>query len=189
MHSALATPVRLPPAIAPKAGNHGDRWYRSAINPDNRPAHIGDTAMDQPAAPASNSRNIKIILIIVAVLLLCMIGCAGGTVYFVFSMMKSSDAYKGAVLRARNDPAVQQALGEPIEEGFVVSGSINLQDNNGTAQFDISLSGPKSSGNLHVSATKTEGVWSYQKLSFTSPSAAKPIDLADPVPPGDGPEK
>ena len=40
----------------------------------------------------------------------------------VFSLMKSSDAYQDAVARAQADPAVQAALGAPIEEGLFVTG-------------------------------------------------------------------
>ena len=38
--------------------------------------------------------------------------------FFVFSVLKSSDVYKTAVERAKNDQRVVAALGTPIREGL-----------------------------------------------------------------------
>ena len=47
-------------------------------------------------------------------------------VTIVFGMMKSSDVYKDALAMARAEPAVEMALGTPIEEGLFVVGNINI---------------------------------------------------------------
>ena len=53
---------------------------------------------------------------------LAMLLLAAGFVFFiiaiVFGAMKSSDAYKMALARAKADPRVVSALGSPIEDGF-----------------------------------------------------------------------
>jgi len=41
----------------------------------------------------------------------------------VFSAIKSTDVYKEALERAKADPAVIEALGSPIKDGFLVSGN------------------------------------------------------------------
>ena len=48
-------------------------------------------------------------------------------VTIVFGMMKSTDAYKEALAKARANPYVQEALGSPIEDGLLVMGNINVK--------------------------------------------------------------
>src|SRR5207237_10887624 len=45
----------------------------------------------------------------------------------VFSAMKSTDVYKGALTRAQAHPSVIEALGSPLKEGFLLSGSPNVK--------------------------------------------------------------
>ncbi|MFL6504739.1 MAG: cytochrome c oxidase assembly factor Coa1 family protein, partial [Candidatus Udaeobacter sp.] len=42
----------------------------------------------------------------------------GSILLIVFSAMKSTDVYKQALARAKADPAVIEALGSPIKDGF-----------------------------------------------------------------------
>jgi hypothetical protein len=69
-------------------------------------------------------------------------GLAALIVTVVFGMLKSSDAYQGALARARADPAVVMALGSPIEEGWFVMGNINISGSSGEADLAIPVSGP-----------------------------------------------
>ena len=50
----------------------------------------------------------------------------GSILVIVFSAMKSTDVYKEALARAKADPAVIEALGSPIKDGFPVSGNTNV---------------------------------------------------------------
>src|SRR3954468_16310911 len=45
---------------------------------------------------------------------------------FVFTVLKSTDVYKEALVRAKADPAVVQALGEPIKEGLMPFGGAQV---------------------------------------------------------------
>jgi len=47
----------------------------------------------------------------------------GSILVIVFSAMKSTDVYKEALSRAKEHPAVLEALGSPIQDGFLVSGN------------------------------------------------------------------
>jgi hypothetical protein len=42
-----------------------------------------------------------------------------GIVLLVFGAMKSSDVYKDALAKAKTEPAVTEALGSPIKDGFL----------------------------------------------------------------------
>ena len=88
----------------------------------------------------------------------------GALVYFVLAVLKSSDAYAGALERARLSPAVVSALGEPVEPGWWVSGSLHVTGPSGTAEFMTPLRGPAGRGTLFVEAEKRAGLWRYMIL-------------------------
>ena len=96
---------------------------------------------------------------------------------FVFGMIKHTGAYAEAVARAKADPAVIEALGTPIEEGFMVSGQISETGPSGTADMSIPLRGPRGAGTLYVEAKKSAGRWEYQRLVFEVGGTRRRIDL------------
>src|SRR5687767_11579148 len=71
-------------------------------------------------------------------------------VYFAFGAMKSSYAYQEAMTRTRANADAIRELGEPIESGWMISGSIKLNDSSGKADLSIPVSGPKKSGKVYV---------------------------------------
>ena len=95
----------------------------------------------------------------------------------VFGMMKSSDAYKIAVARAKADERVISALGTPISEGWLVSGKTNVTGGSGEADLSIPISGPKGKGTIYAVATKFAGEWTYSKLVVKIDSTGETIDL------------
>ena len=114
------------------------------------------------------------------------IGCAAMTVAIialaafifvvVFGAMRSSTPYREAVDRAKSDPRVIELLGRPIETGWFVSGSVNTQNRDGNATFDIPLTGPKGKATLRVEAIKKRGRWTYTEMIVT-PASGPEIDL------------
>ena len=57
-----------------------------------------------------------------------------------------------------------ELLGDPIEAGWLMSGSINTSGNSGDANFTIPVSGPKGKGTVYVEAYKDGGNWQYTQL-------------------------
>jgi hypothetical protein len=64
----------------------------------------------------------------------------------VFGAIKSTDPYRDAIARAKMHPAVIEALGSPIKEGFFVSGNTNVNGAAGEANLAIPIFGPKGRG-------------------------------------------
>jgi hypothetical protein len=93
--------------------------------------------------------------------------------------MKSSDVYKEALREAAANDVVTQALGSPIEPGWLVLGNINISDGSGTADLKIPISGPKGKAVIHVVATKTDGKWELTTLEveLRGPGAHLRFDL------------
>lgn len=83
----------------------------------------------------------------------------------VMGSMKSSDAYKQAVARARANPTVVARLGTPIAEGRWVSGNISVQNDSGNADLLIPISGPHGKAVVHAVAAKSGGKWEFSRLS------------------------
>ena len=102
---------------------------------------------------------------------------AGSIVVIVFSAMKSTDVYKEALARAKADPAVIEALGSPIKDGFLVSGNSNVNGASGESNLAIPISGPKGKGTIYVSATKSLGRWIYSGLVVEVSGTHDRIDL------------
>ena len=124
------------------------------------------------------NRNWKWVVSVACVLMLAIIG---GFIYavfmLVFHMMHSSGSYQQAMARARQDSTLMAALGTPIEEGFMMTGKINENDETGSADLTIPLSGPKGSAVLHLRASKSTGVWTYSDLQVNIDATNQRIDL------------
>jgi hypothetical protein len=111
-------------------------------------------------------------------------GFIGSIFFFVFSMMKSNDAYQHALEAARHSPEVVAALGEPIQDGWLVSGNFEENGPSGVANFSIPVSGPKGAATVYVEAHKSAGLWTYNTLVVELGATHARIDLQpSPVPP------
>jgi hypothetical protein len=139
-----------------------------------------DQPLTQPATPRPNwwKRNWKwfvpLSCFTVALLFLAFIG---SILVIVFSAMKSTDVYKEALARAKADPAVIEALGSPIRDGFPVSGNTNVTGASGESNLAIPISGPKGKGTIYVSANKSLGQWNYLRRVVEVGQTHQRIDL------------
>jgi hypothetical protein len=100
----------------------------------------------------------------------------------VFGAMKSSDAYKGALAKAKADPRVVKALGSPIKDGFFAGGNVNVSGTSGHADMNIPISGPKGKGTIYFVATKFAGEWTFSKLIVEVANTGQRIDLIEDPP-------
>jgi hypothetical protein len=117
------------------------------------------------------------------------VGCLSGLVLLVgfvalilalvFGLIRSSDAYQQALAKARSSPAAAQVLGSPITEGYFTSGQINVNGASGNADLAIPVSGPKGKATLHVTASKSAGVWSFSTLVVELADTHERIDLLE----------
>jgi hypothetical protein len=149
-----------------------------------------DQSLAQPATPIPNwwKRNWKWFVPLgcftVGLLFLVFIG---SILIIVFSAMKSTDVYKEALARAKADPAVIEALGSPIKDGFLMSGNTNVNGASGESNLAIPISGPKGKGTIYVSARKSLGEWNYSGLVVEIRQTHQRIDLLQGQVPASGP--
>jgi hypothetical protein len=97
----------------------------------------------------------------------------------VFTAIGSSDAVTAAVEQAQQHEDVQAVLGTPIEKGWLITGSIETNNGNGTANITVPLSGPTGSGTLYANGRKVGGEdWFFDRLVF-EPDVGSSINLLE----------
>ena len=101
----------------------------------------------------------------------------GAIIFFIFGTIKSSDVYQQAVTKAKSNGAVIRELGEPIQPGWLVSGSIKIDNGTEDANFSIPVSGPKKSGTIFATASKQAGKWNFSTLEVEVEGQEKRISL------------
>jgi hypothetical protein len=110
-------------------------------------------------------------------LVLVAAGVFAGVFAAILGVMKSSDAYQGAMARAGAAPAVTAALGTPVTPGFWVSGNIHVSGPSGQAQLEFPLKGPRGAATIYVEAHKSAGEWRYDTLVVQVTGTRQRIDL------------
>jgi hypothetical protein len=105
------------------------------------------------------------------------LGFAAGVFFLVVGMMRESGAYKIAVLRARENSAVIEALGSPIKEGWLASGSSHSIGPGGDANLAIPIHGPKGKATIYVAAMEVAGIWHFNTLVVEIAETHQRIDL------------
>jgi len=117
-------------------------------------------------------------------LLLLLVGFGLGLMTFVTSAIRSSDVYKQAVTRAKENQQVRDQIGEPIETRWLISGHLNVNgSSSGDADLSIPISGPRGKGAIRAVATKSEGTWHFTVLQVNVAGQTESIDLLSVQPP------
>ena len=109
--------------------------------------------------------------------ILFLVGCALAVFFFAIGLLKRTDAYKTALARAQENPAVIEAIGSPISQTGIVSGNSNVNAATGEADLSIPLRGPKGKATLYVEAKKSADIWYFQTMVAKIEKTEERIDL------------
>ncbi|MFY0449291.1 cytochrome c oxidase assembly factor Coa1 family protein [Xanthomonas codiaei] len=109
-----------------------------------------------------------LIVILAASLAAFVVGIARAT--------KSAEPYRVGLSAAQQDARVIAALGAPIEDGVIPSGSVSINGGSGNANFSVSLHGARGNGTLYIEADRHAGRWHYTTLQVV-PDASAAIAL------------
>lgn len=89
----------------------------------------------------------------------------GAAVFGVSKMVTGSEPYEYAYEKAIQNEAVIQALGNPIEKGFVGSNSnYSYKNGEGRVSLTIPINGPLNDAFIYVEGVKEDDEWTYTKL-------------------------
>ncbi len=149
------------------------------------PAPLPPAAPLSPLAPQKSwfSRNWKwFIPTVIGVPVLLVVVLIGGIVGLLFGMMKSSEPYQYAVSVASHDSRVTTRLGTPVSPRWYVTGNIKLNNDSGNADLAIPLEGPQGRGTVYVTARKSAGSWSYERVEVEMEGAPDRVNLLNAAP-------
>lgn len=104
------------------------------------------------------------------------LGCGGMLALFaafavamfvgIMGMVRESEPYSEGMRLLSADADAGEVLGEPIEPGWFVSGSIETSGSGGRASLAIPVVGAHASGTLYVEANKVAGQWNYAVIEL-----------------------
>ncbi|MGZ4732314.1 MAG: cytochrome c oxidase assembly factor Coa1 family protein [Terriglobales bacterium] len=95
----------------------------------------------------------------------------------IMGAIRSSDVAQASMATAKSNRRVLQQLGAPIEEGWLLSGSVNVSNASGDADLSVPISGPKGKGTIYVTAHKSGGRWNYSLMQVAIDGSDERIDL------------
>ena len=134
-----------------------------------------------PHDPRTEKKVVWIVVAAVLAVLLLVVLFVGAVFAAILGGIRSSDPYRFAMQTATHDPGVLSRLGSPVQAGWLVGGNINVQSNSGAADLTIPVQGSVRQGTLHVVARKSEGEWTYQRLTLRVNDSPERLDLLAPA--------
>jgi len=130
-----------------------------------------------------NWSPLKWVLVASVLLSVLLFASVAGLTMFVLTSLKSSAAYEGSLERVQAEPAVIELLGEPIEPGLLVVGSVNKRNPvhpgiySGEADISHRIYGPRGSGMVYVVATMKGDSWTCAVLSVDFDDREEDLEL------------
>lgn len=106
--------------------------------------------------------------------------CVGGCVWLGVSTVKDSmhTPIAEAVEAAALEPAIVEALGEPIEMSWVgITGNMDTDWEGSRSDFSLPIQGPRGKAMLHIEASRTGEEWIYDRLEAELDGRDETIDL------------
>lgn len=125
----------------------------------------------------------KIVLIVVSVVVVLGLLVAlfvGGIIGFALYTVGNSEAAARAKDFLSNNEKLQADIGEVKDFGSIITGSVNVDNNNGKATLHLKVIGEQETVNAAVDLVYTNGsVWRVIAASYVN-SSGQTIDLLDP---------
>ena len=100
----------------------------------------------------------------VGLLVLLVGGIVAGAYGLMVAFVTNHGVYGDAVAAAGADARVKDALGDPVEPSWLLYGTVSSDDQDGSTDLRVQLTGPKAKGWMWLEATKREGTWTRQRL-------------------------
>lgn len=95
-------------------------------------------------------------------------------------LIKRSHAVQLAMSAARQNTMVQQAMGTPLEMGWLISGTIGTSGPSGKADFSIPVRGPEGRATLYFIGEKSFGLWAIKGLVLELDESGERLDIVAP---------
>jgi hypothetical protein len=125
----------------------------------------------------------KIVIIVVSIVIvlgLIVALAAGAIVGVALYSMSNSDASKEAQKFLKSNEKLKQDIGEVQSFGSIVTGNININNNDGTAELSLKVIGERKTVNASVDLVYSNGSkWRVTAASYKN-DAGETVDLMNP---------
>lgn len=153
----------------------------SAPPPLSSSAMVSSSSSAQPPQTWLQRHWKGLVVGVIVLILLSLLATVMAVVGLVMWSIRQSDVYRMAMQRVRQNPAVVEKLGTPIEPGWLISGSMNIEGDSGTANFTIPIHGPRQAARVYLDARKRMGEWTFNSLVVKT-EGGEQIQVAPPKP-------
>ncbi|WP_317933140.1 cytochrome c oxidase assembly factor Coa1 family protein [Halioxenophilus sp. WMMB6] len=119
-------------------------------------------------------RNLKWILL--GLLLALLVFALMATFVFFLMRLMMGEAYQLSWAAVNSSPAVVAVIGEPIEPGWFVLGSVSTSGPEGSAALQYSITGSLNTGMVYLMASKVMGEWQLDQV-IVRPEGAAAINV------------
>lgn len=151
--------------------------YRDQIDdpmPDQRDEHMPAGEAAPPKRGTSSCMKIGCGCLVA---LLLVAGSCAAFVGGFFYMIHQSEPFQRAVEELNKHPVVQEKLGTPIEAGYLFSGNFEVENDDGSADLEVPVNGPKGSGTVIIKGTMTDGEWTFDSIICVIDETGEEINL------------
>lgn len=107
-----------------------------------------------------------LLLVFLGLILICA-GLCAGIGGGALAVLKNSEPYQMALEQARTHPEVIERLGEPIKDGFLPTGSMDVSDGRGEALLQFKIAGPKGEAKVSSRSQLIGEQWGISQLDVT----------------------
>lgn len=118
----------------------------------------------QSAMSADGRGIVWKVLGIVLALGLVFAALIGGMMWLIFGSMRQAEPVQTALAQARAHTGLVAALGSPVEAGWLLSGAFHESNEDGDAELQVPISGPRGAATVYVAAVRRGGQWAYSTL-------------------------
>ncbi len=112
---------------------------------------------------------------------LVLAGLIGLGIKGVSGLMSGSEPVRHAMQLAQANPEVKAAFGEPLETGMGFQGSLTTDNDRGSADLSLPITGPKGSGRLYIKGSREADRWTYRLIEVAIDGSERRIDLLGPA--------
>jgi hypothetical protein len=98
-------------------------------------------------------------------------------VFIVLSFMRNMEPTETTFKVAQSSEVLQNEIGEPMRQGYLVNGNFNITGDDGTANISVPILGPKGAAAVRVIARQNQGRWIYTEMTAEIQGSGQQVDL------------
>lgn len=142
------------------------------------PVPFGDPAQIQKERSSAVGKGIAFGCGGCALLVLASLVFLTGIAAVAFAFIRNTEPVKASLAAARSSIELKQAVGEPIEMGWLVTGSFRSENNQTEAEVTFPVAGPRGQASIHAVGKRAGSAkWQFSEMNATVDLTGQVIEL------------